>query len=227
MYRIIPRDEDEPYSLIIDGLHAEYPTLAVTEYLHTYFLDPKVERLYHPGTQILNGRAKVAHKGTKMHIRNFLYVGPNMTVKVTGQSHMPLEEFKVRCSKCLEENHMIYSCKNQVRCSKCGQHGHHRKECNEEMKEREEPEEQTKQGEEKKNDEKNPTKTKNKPEEKTRTPPQENERKEQNTNKKRLAQSPQSPQSPQQAAGKETRPEKKDERRRWTLGERNGKSDGR
>ena len=82
LYDVIEKEEEEPYSLIIDGLHAEYPTVAITEYteyLHKYFEEPRVERQFHNCTRILNGKAKVLHQGMKMPLKPFLFVGPNMS----------------------------------------------------------------------------------------------------------------------------------------------------
>ena len=112
LYNVIDKANDEPFFLTIDGLHAEYPTVAITEYLHKYFIEPTVQRECHNCTRILNGKATVKHKGLKMPLKPFLYEGPNMTVKVVGQTLMPLEDFKMRCARCLEDGHMIYSCQN-------------------------------------------------------------------------------------------------------------------
>ena len=62
--------------------------------------------------------------------------------------HVPLEQFKVRCSKCLEENHMVYSYKNEMRCSRCRERGHHRKDCVQEDAVAEERHEKTEEQEE-------------------------------------------------------------------------------
>ena len=127
--KVLPVADEVPYSLLIDGLHAEYAMLAITEHLHKYFIDPKIKILMHRGTRILNGKAKVSHKGQKMLIKKLIFIWPNMSAKVVGQTHLPLEQFKVRCTKCLEGVHMVYSCRNEVRCSKCRERGHHRRDC--------------------------------------------------------------------------------------------------
>ena len=179
LYKIV-ENEEEPYSLTIDGLHAEYPTLAITEYLHKYFEDPRVERLYHDGTHFLNGKATVTHKGAKMEIKRFIYVGPNMSVKVLGHNHIPLEDFKVRCTRCLQDNHLVYSCKNQMRCSKCKEQGHQRRECPTDRPTEKQIESPPKKPTEK---QKTPTKENKKKEEESRKP-------EENPTKKRTAHTP-------------------------------------
>ena len=88
LYDVIEKSDEEPYSLTIDGLHTEYPTVAITEYLHKYFVEPKVHREFHNCTRILNEKATVKHKGLKMPLKPFLYVGPNDCEGDRADSHV-------------------------------------------------------------------------------------------------------------------------------------------
>ena len=110
----------------ISGIPAEYLILAVSA---RYFIQPKIARQKIVGTHIYNGIAHEDHSGLKREIGRFLFIGPNMSVKVMSSTYQPMQENKVRCSQCLVDGHIVYTCTNKAKCSYCKNEGHRRADC--------------------------------------------------------------------------------------------------
>ena len=117
------------HKIILTGISAEYPNLAIQEYLKKYFKNPKVTDLYYRETNIKNGDKQVTYEEIRREFGPKLFVGKNRVAYIKGGAKLPISQIKIVCSNCLEEGHLHFGCPNQVRCKDCSQVGHKANQC--------------------------------------------------------------------------------------------------
>ena len=115
--------------IILTDFPEEMRIEAISAFMTQYVFEPTAEILKHPDFGFEIGELKITHKGLRKPLSRRVWIGPNVSAHIKETSTSTWDNCVPKCSNCLEQGHLHYTCDRPQKCRNCRKGGHVAKNC--------------------------------------------------------------------------------------------------